>query len=322
MSGNAAGATAVHAVAMYDSDEDLRRPVLRDGRAAGEATVAVVSDRAAVQLRAGLGPDHRDVRWQLPGIGYESLGPMFHGLHRYLARQYEAGTRIRLLAENDTSSSPARTAAYLRFEAASNDVLGAYGFPWACLYDRNRYPGHVLEQVAQVHPTLLDRDGRTTASPAYLPPDTYLDAHPGPLSTVPPDPVLDIRLTAAGQVPAVRHTAAEAALGLGLPTGDGDDFELATAEVLSNAVRHGELPCRVRLWATAGHVVLRVDDRGPGDAIATKGFRPPDPARGHLGGMGVWMIRQLADAVHVTTGPSGTAVELQFPRPGRRTHHR
>jgi anti-sigma regulatory factor (Ser/Thr protein kinase) len=169
--------------------------------------------------------------------------------------------------------------------------------------------------VQQVHPHLVDADGRTTTSSGYLPPDDFLQTHPGPLSPVPPHPDVDVWVTTAEQLPTVRRTTAATARGLGLPPEDGEDFELAAAEVLSNAVRHGEQPCRVRLWGTPSHVVLRVDDQGPGDDIPTKGFRPPDPTHGHLGGMGVWIVRQVADVVHVHTGPSGTAVELQFPCP-------
>jgi anti-sigma regulatory factor (Ser/Thr protein kinase) len=307
----------MHAVALYESGDDLRQrvlPYLRDGLAKGEITVAVVSECAAAHLREGLGADHREVQWELPGVSYHSIGPLFDGLRRYLADQREAGNTVRLLAENDTTGNAARTASYLRFEAASNDVLGAYGFPWICLYDRRRYPDHVLEHVRKVHPYLLGHGGRTAASSAFVPPTSYLQAHPGPLSAVPPHPALDIWLTATTQLVAVRRTAVETARSFGMTPEDGDDFELATAEVLTNAVRHGEQPCRVRLWTTPGHVVLRVDDQGPGDDIPTKGFRPPNPAHGHLGGMGIWMMRQLADAVQIETGAAGTAVELQFPR--------
>jgi anti-sigma regulatory factor (Ser/Thr protein kinase) len=316
--GCAAGSSPPHAVAVYESAEDLRRrvlPFLRSGLAAGDSTVAIVSAHAAAQLREALGADHDEIRWQPPGFSYRSLGPMFSNLHRFLTDQSEAGNSVRLLAENPNVSDDARTAAYLRFEAASNDVLGAHGFPWVCLYDRRRCPAPVLEQATQVHPYLLDPDGHRVSSGAYLPPDTFLGAHPGPLSTVPPDVVLDTWVTTAGQVGGVRHAAGERASTLGLGAEDRYDFEVAAGEVLTNAVRHGERPCRVRVWATAGHVVLRVDDQGPGDDIATKGFRPPNPVHGHLGGMGVWMVRQLADAVHVNTGPAGTAVEVQFPRP-------
>lgn len=317
MSACPSASPAPHAVAVYDSDDDLRRrvlPFLHEGLAAGETVVCLVSEHATTRLQDALAAEAGDISWQLPGVSYDNLGPMFDGLRRYLAEQHDAGHRIRLLAENDTPADAARTAAYLRFEAASNDVLGAYGFPWTCLYGRHRYPADVLEQVAQVHPHLLDHNGCTVGSDRYVPPDTYLDAHPGPLSVIPPQVLIDDWITAAGQLGPVRRTAAEAARALGLPAKEGDDFELAAGEVLSNAVRHGEQPCRVRLWATTDHVVLRVDDQGPGDDIATKGFRPPDPGHGHLGGMGVWMIRHLADSVHINTGPDGTAVELQFLR--------
>jgi anti-sigma regulatory factor (Ser/Thr protein kinase) len=313
----AAGDPPRHAVALYESADDLRRrvlPFLRSGLAGGETTLAIVSSEAASQLRAALGSDHDEVQWHLPGFSYDSLGPMFSGLRTFMAEQAEAGNAVRLLAENPTATHDGRTAAYLRFEAASNDVMGVYGFPWACLYDTRRYPAAVIEQVGQVHPYLLELDGSTVRSDAYLPPDTFLGAHPGPLSPTPPNPPLDTWLTAAEQLAKTRHTASETAAWLGLPPDDDYDFELATAEVLTNAVRHGERPCRVRVWATLTHVILRVDDQGPGDDIATKGFRPPDPTRGHLGGMGIWMIRQLADVVHVDTGSAGTAVEIQFPR--------
>jgi anti-sigma regulatory factor (Ser/Thr protein kinase) len=306
-----------HAAALYGSEEDLPRrvlPFLYDGLTGGETTVVIASPTAAEALQAGLGADARDVQWLLPDVSYRSLGPMFSGLRSYLADQHQAGNRVRLVAENPTVSDPARTRAYLRFEAASNDVLGAYGFPWACLYDRRRYPRDILEQVTQVHPHLLDPGGRPTGNADYLSPDTYLKTHPGPLSSVPPQVALDVRLTAAAQLPTARYTATGTAVTLGLPAAEAEDFELATGEVLSNAVRHGEHPCRLRLWASPTHVVLRVDDRGLGDDIPVKGFRPPDPARSHLGGMGMWIIRLLADVVHVRTGPTGTAVEVQFPR--------
>jgi anti-sigma regulatory factor (Ser/Thr protein kinase) len=318
MSGTDGGSCTAHAAALFESGDDLRRrvvPFVRDGFAAGEAVVAVVSGRAAAQLRRGLGADEREIRWQVPDVSYQSLGPMFNGLRRYLAGQYEAGNRVRLIAENDTTSSAARTAAYLRFEAASNHVLGAFGFPWVCLYDRGRYPPDVLEAVRHVHPLLLGPDGRPAPSADYVAPETYLRAHPGPLSVVPPKPPVDFWVTTAAQFGAARRAVAEAGSMLGLADEAGDDFELATAEVLSNALRHGERPCRVRVWGTQQHVVLRVDDQGFGDDITTKGFHPPDPANVHAGGMGVWMIRQLADVVHIRVGAAGTAVEVQFPRP-------
>lgn len=306
-------------MAVYESEEDLSRrvlPFLHDGLVAGESVEVVTSPGAASCLQEALGADAGRVRWGLPGVVYDRLGPMFGGLRDHLAGHARAGNRVRLVAEGPPTRDPARTEAYLRFEAAANEVLGTFGFPWACLYDRRRHPAAVLDQVVQVHPQVLDAAGQRVVSAGFLAPDAFLQAHPGPLSTVPPVVPLDRRLTAALHVPAARREALGGAAALGLAVADEEDFELVAAEVLSNALRHGEQPCRLRVWATGTHVVVRVDDQGPGDDLPTKGFRPPDPARGRLGGMGMWLVRQLADVVHVHTGATGTAVEVQFHLPG------
>jgi len=87
--------------------------------------------------------------------------------------------------------------------------------------------------------------------------------------------------------------------------------EVAAGEVIANAFRHGIMPGRLRVWGGGGAVTVRVDSGGPGDAVATAGFQPPDLAGG--AGAGLWVARQLADVVHVETRPDGTSVELQFP---------
>lgn len=308
-----------HAVAVYESGEDLRRrvlPFVRQGLVVGDAVQVIASRDTEESLGAGLGADADQVRWGLPGVSYRSLGPMFGGLRDYLAGQARAGRRVRLVAEGPPISDPARAGAYLRFEAASNDVLGAYGFPWVCLYDRRRHSDAVLEQVEQVHPHLLGPVGEQAGSARFRDPDDFLRAHPGLLSPIPAAVDLDLRLTAAAQLSAARREAAASASAPGVPGEDVDDVELATGELLSNAVRHGERPCRLRVWSTDSHVVVRVDDTGPGDDLPTKGFRPPRPALGRLGGMGMWLVRQVADAVHVCTSADGTAVEAQFHRGG------
>ncbi len=306
-----------HAVAIYESEEDLCRrvlPFVREGLASGESVQVVAPAGTEMCLGQALGGDADQVRWGLPSVSYQRLGPMFGELRDHLAVQAQAGHRGRLVAEGPPMSGPARTGAYLRFEAASNDVLGAYGFPWVCLYDRRRHSGAVLEQVMQVHPHLLDPVGGQAASAQFLAPDDFLRAHPGLLSPVPAAVNLNLRLTAAAQLPAARREAVVGATTLGLPAADEEDFELVAAEMLSNAVRHGEQPCQLRLWATDSHIMIRVDDQGPGDDLPTKGFRPPRPEHGRLGGMGMWTIRQLADVVHVHTSTEGTAIEAQFHR--------
>jgi hypothetical protein len=80
-------------------------------------------------------------------------------------------------------------AAYLRIEAMANEVLGAFGYPWACLYDTRAHSRQTLRDTHQTHPRLLDPTGREVPNPDYLDPDTYLAR-----SAPPPSP------PAAGQL--------------------------------------------------------------------------------------------------------------------------
>jgi hypothetical protein len=60
-----------------------------------------------------------------------------------------AGVALRLLAQNDTAGAPHRMAAYLRIEAMANEVLGAFGYPWACLYDTRAHSRQTLHDAHQ-----------------------------------------------------------------------------------------------------------------------------------------------------------------------------
>jgi hypothetical protein len=110
-------------------------PYLREGFARGETVVAVVSADVQQVLRAALGDDATRMHWQADNVSYARLGAMFEGFRRFLADQRAAGVALRPLAQNDTAGAPHRMAAYLRIEAMANEVLGAFGYPWACLYD-------------------------------------------------------------------------------------------------------------------------------------------------------------------------------------------
>src|SRR5690606_42021309 len=85
---------ATHAVALYDSADDLRRralPFLRDGLASGGATLAVVSGNTPRPLRGALGADPPEVRGQGPEVGYGGLGGVFGGVPRLPAGEPDAG---------------------------------------------------------------------------------------------------------------------------------------------------------------------------------------------------------------------------------------
>lgn len=307
---------ARHAAVLYESDHDLRGrvlPYLRAGIENGEEVVVVVSHRAEEALRAGLGNHAAGIRWPLPDLSYGHLGRASEAMRAFLGRHRSAGTRLRLLTENDVNGDPGRMAAYLRADAAANDLYGRFGFPWACLYDRRRHPAEVLAHVPLVHPLLVGAGGRAAGNPAYVRPETYLAAHPGPLSPVPDPVALDAELADLGRLADARHQVAGTALALGLGPDECGRAEVAAGEVIANAFKHGEVPGRIRVWSDPRTVFVRIDDRGKGTAVTTAGFQPPDPRSGS--GAGLWVARQFSDIVQVGVGPAGTSVELQFPLP-------
>jgi anti-sigma regulatory factor (Ser/Thr protein kinase) len=312
-------ADAMHAAAFYSSEHDLRTWILAflmEGLARREKVVAIVPPRTGEILGTALGSGAMLVQWGLPGMSYDHLGRAAETLRNFLAAQRAAGETTRLLTENDLDGGrrePSRLASYLRAESASEELYDRHGFPWLCLYDRHRFSPGVLADVERVHPHLLNQKGEPTQNQNYVAPDTYLAAHPGPVSVVPPEVRLDLELHDVNDLGDLRRQVAEAALALGLPAADTRLAEVAAGEVIANAFRHGDPPGRVRAWREANAVVIRVDSAGPGPAVATSGFSPPDLAAGS--GAGLWVARQIADVVQVETRRDGTTVEMQFPLP-------
>src|SRR5215218_8091247 len=150
---------ALHALLRYDSPESLCAravPYVREGLSRGEAVIAVVSAEVEQVLRRALGDNAGRVRWQAGDVSYGRLGAMFEGFRRFLGEQRAAGLPMRLLAQNDALGTEERMAAYLRFEAMTNEVYRPYGYRWACLYDTRAHSPQTLRQVSQVHPRLLE----------------------------------------------------------------------------------------------------------------------------------------------------------------------
>ena len=231
---------ASHAAALYNSDEDLRARVLaflRAGLEGGEAVVAVVSQRAEKIVGSALGDDAAQIRWGLPGLSYQHLGRMSEAIRGYLAGRRAAGAATRLLTEGELDGGPrgaGRMAAYLRSEAAATQLFGGYGFPWVCLYDRRRYTPEVLADVARIHPQVVGADGVATGNAEYVEPAAYLSAHPGPVSPIPSDVALEMKLTEVGDLAVVRHRVGDVARVLGVT----DPRTWAAADWISDAVPH------------------------------------------------------------------------------------
>jgi hypothetical protein len=84
----------------------------------------------------------------------------------------------------------------------------------------------------------------------------------------------------------------------------------AANEVVVEGLTHGRPPVRIRAWSHGGTLVVHVEDDGGRVIAPDAGYRPPvgptDPP-------GMWIARQLADALITHTGNGRTAVRMYFP---------
>jgi serine/threonine-protein kinase RsbW len=90
---------------------------------------------------------------------------------------------------------------------------------------------------------------------------------------------------------------------LGLPDEIVADIQLAVTEAAANAVRHsGCDEFEIRGWTSGGRLIVSVWDQGDG-------LRNPDPGAG----LGIRIIRALAESVGFESMQPGTRVTMRFP---------
>ena len=92
------------------------------------------------------------------------------------------------------------------------------------------------------------------------------------------------------------------------------DLVLALDEVIANAQEHGRAPIGVEAWVD-GRIVVEVSDVGCGfDRARVWAAHPPTPYGQR--GRGLWITRQLTDAVSIDCGDRGTIVRIELsPEP-------
>lgn len=105
---------------------------------------------------------------------------------------------------------------------------------------------------------------------------------------------------------ALRAALAAHASDMDLARGQLERLIIVAGELASNAVRHGGGSGRLRLWRDGAVLHCEVSDRGPGLPDTTAGTVRPNPTAGS--GRGMWICRQLSDAVVISEGQSGSTV--------------
>jgi anti-sigma regulatory factor (Ser/Thr protein kinase) len=110
----------------------------------------------------------------------------------------------------------------------------------------------------------------------------------------------------------IRRAVSALAVANGLPHWRADELALAANEIACNAIVHGRPPARLRIWHEKGELICEVSDAGDGirDRLAGRVRPSPDDVRGR----GLWLSRQICDAVEITGGV-GCTVSLRAATP-------
>ncbi|NUO60401.1 MAG: sensor histidine kinase [Hamadaea sp.] len=316
-SGAAAGHTGYfHEAAVYDSERellDIAVPFVLGGVAAGEPTLVAFGGPHADLIRQATGGDS--------GIAYLAGGDMYArpaaaiAEYRRILTQFvaEGAHQIRVIGELDASAFGATWDWWARYESAINHAYDEFPLWSMCAYGTGTTPPDVLADVLRTHPRTADPDGGHTLSETYVDPMSYL-GEPRPVAV---DPLLRqapawtlVDPTPAAVRQAVRTTAPPA-----LSSADADlgGFLVAVSEGVTNAIRHGRGPVRVRLWISSHRMVLAVTDQGAGPKDPFAGLLPAPDA--DPGGLGLWLSHQLCDHVGMHRDASGFTIRLTVGDP-------
>ncbi|OLB74480.1 MAG: hypothetical protein AUI14_23520 [Actinobacteria bacterium 13_2_20CM_2_71_6] len=111
----------------------------------------------------------------------------------------------------------------------------------------------------------------------------------------------------------LRAAVAAHASATGLPLRQVEHLVIIASELATNASRYAR-GGRLRLWRDGNRVYCQVSDEGPGlpDPDQAAASAPPASAPN---GRGLWICRQLADDLEITSGPTGTSVTAAMDLP-------
>src|SRR5262249_7078303 len=172
-------------------------------------------------------------------------------------------------------------------------------------YDTEALDPAVVEGARHSHP-LVAEGGASVESAAYSEGD--FTAPFAELLAAPPREPREL-LFGARDLARVRDFVRGLAEDAALPQERRDDLVLAIHELATNSVRHGGGYGVLLAWRENGTLVCEVSDGGRIEELLVGRSRP---ARGQIGGYGVWLANQLCELVQVRTFDSGNVVRVHL----------
>ncbi|NEK96329.1 sensor histidine kinase [Modestobacter muralis] len=296
---------------------------VRAGVDCGEPVVVACTDATTELLQKALS-DRPEVVWVEWADVYANGPAAAITAVRRLGERHRADgvAAVRLVLEPFAGPDPDGWREWQRYDAVLDhqlheaELLGDDPLQVLCLCDTRRVPEPLVTAARATHP-FLQEDGEQRPNPDHVDAEEYLLALPVPAEPLESTEPL-VRADGVRDLRGLRRDLAARAADATLPDGSGpalEDFLLAVDEMTTNAMRHGRPPVDLRLWAGEKRLVCTITDHGAGLQDPFIGYGPAHGADLSLGGMGLWLARQLCDHVDITTAENGVRVRLTTDLP-------
>lgn len=298
-----------HDALFYGSDDEFTEPMtafISEGLDAGDAAVVVATDRNNLLLRNALGAAASEVSFIDADDWYQRPGKTIEGYHRVLNELTSAGApQVRVIGQVKFGDRPAEQRSWTRYEAVLNQVFESSPAWIVCPYDTKALPDHVLEHASRTHPQVWHQKSRQV-SDRYIDPSLLLTEIPEPFAIPRALPILQLPISDGLQT--LRNLVERTAVWRGLAAERCQDLMVAVNEIVTNVLRHADGKGQLQMWDAGTSLICEVTDQGPGLNDPFAGYIPP-PAES-VGGMGLWIARQLVDRVAIAFDGEGSRVQL------------
>ena len=302
-----------HEALLYSGQDEFLQATgafIREGIAAGEPALVVVSAEKIALLRGDLGRDAELVKFaDMREVG-SNPARIIQAWRDFVAERGDAGRPARGIGEPiSPDRSPAELVECQRHETLINLAFAATQAFWLmCPYDTESLDPAVVEEALCSHP-VVTTDGVRQESACYA----GLEVAAGQFHEPLPEPVPRPRelYFEAASLAALRQYVGLRAGDAGLGARRTEDVLLAVNEVATNSLRHAGGAGVLRVWEEPHGLVCEVRDSGSFDRPLAGRERP---VAGQLGGYGLWLANQLCDLVQIRSLPAGTVVRLHMRR--------
>jgi anti-sigma regulatory factor (Ser/Thr protein kinase) len=300
----------VHRALIYRSEDefvDVALPFVEEGAALGEPTLVAVQERNVENLREALSGARAGVTLLSDEQWFETSARTREKFEDWVA-EHANGGRVRSIEEPPWAlGHDAQLRDWARHESVRNIAFAEYPLTSICCYDADVLPDEVVDHARATHPEIVSYAGRS-ANADYENPRDFCHRLDADVTRPEGDPSIETGFR-LGDLPVMRRLIESTALAAGLTRERAEEAVLAVNEIATNALLHGRPPAALRVWTDPDELICEISDLGPGIENVLAGQLHPSPTQ--PSGRGLWMARQVCDAVEIA-GEDGCSVTLRI----------